>query len=720
MNQEETNFGRREFFLSSVMDIQPIKSLVANQEVGGASVIRIIIDPDSTQKRQILEHLRDAKIRPCVGYLQGEEAKREVLEAGAVLADCFLCLFLIEDSSLTGGGSQISQVLAAHRIPEIWGKIFNGKLIYFRKVQAHRLGFSLEQTFGDGSVLALRESWRLAALQAAELLLEGLEEDLYDLILNLEGFEDESIESAWPLVSARAQLFDSVLRWEADGSAADAAISELPRSLEARLLLSDTIREAEKCGITDLDLRISFKEPSPEEGGEKEIATPRLEYEDVRLRHLKTLSSLAEDAERAVACLARDRDVKFIKKAYKFLLRKSEAPTARKSLLKICSFLRYIAKQEDFRVAFLSSLVAYAKRNPPASADSRLNSVQEQLWPAIGGLRDQKVILALPQSLFPPVSQIEIRDWLESNVGTPCEVLGIGGTDGWLYYERAFEADEFALFSGHGRSEAKAASREILSDPPKDTLTSPSSNQRVHTGDSQVESNESDTSGPEPNPGVSCARQESNAPCTECGASRPHSLIWSAPHSARLFHGVHPPLICQKCGGLNVRAWWLCWNHGKNPIPVPSDKVRCPDCILLHHEDPDHYPLSSIGVNPRLVEPLPCPHCLDLHRYDPAHRLFIVPEPLIPFYKDGVNGHDRIRFQEAVKAAKLIDDCRCPYCGTLLIPVHHRSYAGQIGLPFGHTYVGRADAMGCGVVNHAPRLPTNPGEANEEDVERLR
>lgn len=117
----------------------------------------------------------------------------------------------------------------------------------------------------------------------------------------------------------------------------------------------------------------------------------------------------------------------------------------------------------------------------------------------------------------------------------------------------------------------------------------------------------------------------------------------------------------------------MCWNHGKTPVLVPIDKVRCPDCILCHHEDPQGFPLSRISVNPSHREPIYCLHCMNLKRLDPGHPIFEVPEDLEPFYRDGVNGHDSIRFQTVVRNAGLLGDCYCPNCGTLLIPVDHRN-----------------------------------------------
>jgi hypothetical protein len=130
---------------------------------------------------------------------------------------------------------------------------------------------------------------------------------------------------------------------------------------------------------------------------------------------------------------------------------------------------------------------------------------------------------------------------------------------------------------------------------------------------------------------------------------------------------------CPGCGGLNHAAWWTCCQHGKIATLVPIDKERCPECVQRHHDDPVLYPADRISVRPDLRKRRACWRCEELAKSDPAHPVFWIPPDLYPFVHDGVNGHDRVRFFEMAKKYKLDGDCKCPSCGTSLIPVDHRS-----------------------------------------------
>ncbi len=127
---------------------------------------------------------------------------------------------------------------------------------------------------------------------------------------------------------------------------------------------------------------------------------------------------------------------------------------------------------------------------------------------------------------------------------------------------------------------------------------------------------------------------------------------------------------CPSCGGFNHGAWWPCSQHGKNPVAVPIDKERCPCCIMQHQEDPIRFPSQSIGVRPDL-EAVACPKCRMLALGDSSHLIFYVRTDLLPFYLNGVNGHDSANMAALVEKYKLPDSFRCPNCQTHLIPVHH-------------------------------------------------
>jgi hypothetical protein len=134
---------------------------------------------------------------------------------------------------------------------------------------------------------------------------------------------------------------------------------------------------------------------------------------------------------------------------------------------------------------------------------------------------------------------------------------------------------------------------------------------------------------------------------------------------------------CPECGGLNHAAWWACCEHGKIAVFVPIDKERCPECIRQHHEDPVRFQASRISIRPDLRTRRACWHCENLAGENPEHQVFTIPEELNEFVRNGVNGHDRIRFLELAKKQRLGEDCKCPNCGTWLIPVDHRKKSAE-------------------------------------------
>jgi hypothetical protein len=128
---------------------------------------------------------------------------------------------------------------------------------------------------------------------------------------------------------------------------------------------------------------------------------------------------------------------------------------------------------------------------------------------------------------------------------------------------------------------------------------------------------------------------------------------------------------CPGCGQFNHAAWWGCGQHGKTPVEIPIDKERCPRCIAEHLDDPVGFPSSRISVRPDLLESVPCPRCQDLQEGDPKYQVFRIGKDLLPFYRNGVNGHERDEFLRLADFYKLPDKFRCPRCRTHLIPVHH-------------------------------------------------
>lgn len=131
---------------------------------------------------------------------------------------------------------------------------------------------------------------------------------------------------------------------------------------------------------------------------------------------------------------------------------------------------------------------------------------------------------------------------------------------------------------------------------------------------------------------------------------------------------------CPACGEFNHAAWWVCKKHGKNPVEIPIDKYRCPQCIQCHQDDRLGYPESEISVRPDLEDSEACPNCRRIAAKDPTHAVFYVRSDLLRFYRNGVNGHDHDLFQRLAERHGLPDGYRCPSCRTSLIPVNHRQF----------------------------------------------
>jgi hypothetical protein len=280
---------------------------------------------------------------------------------------------------------------------------------------------------------------------------------------------------------------------------------------------------------------------------------------------------------------------------------------------------------------------------PTKGEDNSSEALQNEIRAAIGSLDGKRVFLVLPADLVSKERWNDHQRWIEDSMGISCTIIHSSSRYPWLYSERLIDLDDH--FSAPFISAAPTSMRE-------ETLGYGA--QRESKAEPQRE-------------------QPASAICPVCGSggerSSPSQRSFDSSDSS--IKGA-PPLVCPACRRFNAKDWWVCQKHDKAAIIVPFDKVRCPDCILRHHEDPVRFPLSSISFRPGYSEPFPCPHCEERHRREGDHPIFFLDAGLIPFYENGVNGHDRVHFFEAARKRQLIDDCRCPNCGTLLVPVDHR------------------------------------------------
>ena len=110
--------------------------------------------------------------------------------------------------------------------------------------------------------------------------------------------------------------------------------------------------------------------------------------------------------------------------------------------------------------------------------------------------------------------------------------------------------------------------------------------------------------------------------------------------------GSKYPYKCPECGNDLENYWWECpYHHSK----IPMDKEICPYCLAEYQADQRSQ--DQIGRRANLSVQH-CPGCLKLGRKD--NEVIKIPQPLIEFYNNGVNGHDTLHFKELIKEYKFL------------------------------------------------------------------
>ncbi len=104
------------------------------------------------------------------------------------------------------------------------------------------------------------------------------------------------------------------------------------------------------------------------------------------------------------------------------------------------------------------------------------------------------------------------------------------------------------------------------------------------------------------------------------------------------------PFNCPECGGELKNYWWECPEHHSK---VPMDKEICPYCLAEYQADKRSE--ENIGRRGNLSIQH-CPGCLKLGLDD--SETIKIPQPLVDFYHDGVNGHDTLHFKQLIKEYK--------------------------------------------------------------------
>jgi|GEM_PF-5321192 len=286
------------------------------------------------------------------------------------------------------------------------------------------------------------------------------------------------------------------------------------------------------------------------------------------------------------------------------------------------------------------------------------------------------VLIMVPRGIvWPRGNRDALRSFLASTatqaLGSRCEVEDYEGSRIWIYYEDLFNPpdhirnldDYFRSYQTQQFRELFHIDRRFLALPQFRDIHSTSSTFVVPCGNPKCSFN-------------IAAQLRTDHICRGCrGMIR--SRCGNADCTVDNMHQA--PLAdrfkksCLSCGGFNHGSWWQCCQHGKLEIEIPIDKERCPECIENHQRDPIRYPESKVSRRPDLVARKFCPNCEDINAKNPKHAIFEIPPDLVQFYCNGVNGHDRSRFDDLLTQHKLPDGFRCPQCHTYLIPVDHRN-----------------------------------------------
>jgi hypothetical protein len=290
-------------------------------------------------------------------------------------------------------------------------------------------------------------------------------------------------------------------------------------------------------------------------------------------------------------------------------------------------------------------------------------------------------LVMVPEGLIWPSGDPDtLRRFLEASsaqiLAVRSQVEDYKGSQIWIYYEDLFNPPEhvrnideyYRTYTTQEFKELFHIDRRFLENPTFREIHSKPTSVVVTCGNPDCRENVS-----------ALPRTEHICPgcgrmiLTRCGNE-------GCPEIALNRHPEYRSKTCPVCDGFNHAAWWCCTQHGKIPVEVPIDKDRCPLCIERHQKDPIEFPAWRISLRPDLIDSRVCPHCEDLAEDNPQHEVFRIRKDLLPYYLDGVNGHDRDDFLLKIAPKyHLPDKSRCPSCRTILIPVHHQKSAPSCG-----------------------------------------
>jgi hypothetical protein len=281
-------------------------------------------------------------------------------------------------------------------------------------------------------------------------------------------------------------------------------------------------------------------------------------------------------------------------------------------------------------------------------------------------------LIMIPQGLiWPEGNPASLRRFLEASaaqiLAVRSQVEDYEGSRIWIYYEDLFNPPEhirnideyYRMYGSQEYKELFHIDRRFLENQAFKEIHSKHTSIVVTCGNSDCRENISGLPRTEkicPGCGKMIRNRCGNENCTANDlTSHPE---WSSK-------------TCPVCHGFNHASWWCCTKHGKVPFEIPIDKDRCPKCIEEHQWDPVGFP--TVSERPDLNDSKRCLACEEEAKKNSKHEVFRIRKDLMPFYLNGVNGHDRDTFLNKIAPKyKLPDNCRCPHCRTILIPVHHR------------------------------------------------
>jgi hypothetical protein len=564
----------------------------------------------------------------CVAYLPSgeisgidESALRQVLASVYVSEE--------EDSDLENLESRLSRIAAVHRIPSVQSMLFWREPPFLRIADARPIDIS-GQPQDDLETDRLGKMRRVllpTALHAAELVLSDLREELKEFQGQVDSMVAKRLWVAWEEAKEVFEVADYILG--TDGREPP-DFGCLRRLGEAELLLGEAIDECRQSGINEFEAaRWLSLETSVERLGDLGL-------------ELKKVYNVAKSWMLDFGVVLTPRmSLRFSKaKFWGWPLRITRLPQAREACKKLFVFLERTIGSANFYHRFVLHLFdrVWHKYDEKVGALSpvMMPDLKDVLRTSLGKLWGARVVLALPRA-FHEESE-EVRRWVEERSGIPCMTVAFEGPNGWLYWED--------VYNGHGAPiPLSRVSRATLEEPPKPLLLPLESADGTTVAEEQV----------------TAAVDVQRRPPADCLCETPLG-------DTRL----SAPKVCRRCGGYNSRAWWKCSNHGKIAVDVSTADERCPQCIERHYESPDVFPVSSISLRPDLRELVLCPNCIKLREEDDHHSVFKLPIGLVVFFREGVRGEDYEKYIHLSRQIGLPDDFRCPYCRTLLIPVHHR------------------------------------------------